>query len=391
MPKGKDGLFIRNKGIFNFRYKDENGVWRERSTGVVVRAEARQIKKNFFADLEDGNIPTPLAKLSVSKATDQWLESYRSHIIRKTQRSYKTCLAPVKKYFGDKRLGNITNADLLAYQNSRNDTGRHPTTINHEVVAFSFVLREANLWSRLKGKYKPLPTDKQHSPREPLTNEALNRLVAAGMSDTSLAVVLDLMLLAANTTTRPCEIAGLTLGAIDVSDDSPHIRVSRKSTKTNAGERQIPLNRVALFAVRRLLERAHKLGAQQPEHYLLPDNMARHTKPHDPLYDNRFDGWNPNSHQKGWAYSWRKLRQIAGLPHIEFYSLRHTSITAGGEQNVPLAVMKSLAGHMDNKMTDYYTEIRDNPKILAVKAIESANPQLLVLLGIESGTEGKIQ
>jgi integrase len=391
MPKGKDGLFIRNKGIFNFRYKDENEVWRERSTGVVIRAQARQIKKKFLADLEDGAIPTPMAKLSVSKAADQWLESYRCYIIRKTQRSYKTCLTPVKKYFGDKRLGNITNADLLAYQNSRNDTGRHATTINHEVAAFSFVLREANLWNKLKAKYKPLPTDKQHSPREALTNEQMNRLVASGMSDSHLTFVLDLMLVAAGTTCRPCEIAGLTLGAIDVSDDHPHIKISRKSTKTPKGERQIPLNRVALFAIRRLLERAHKLGASNPEHYLLPDNMARHTKPDDPLYDNRFEGWNPNSHQKGWAYSWRKLREKAGLPDVEFYQLRHTSITAGGEQNVSLAVMKSLAGHMDNKMTDYYTDIRDNLKVQAVRAIESANPQLLILLGIECDPDAKIQ
>jgi integrase len=298
-------------------------------------------------------------------------------------------LTPIKAYFDSKRLGSITSTDLLAYQTMRIDAGLHPTTVNHEVMTFSFVLKEANLWKRLK--YKPLPTDKQHSSRQPLTNEELNRLVAAGMSDPSLAVVLDLMLLAANTTTRPCEIAGLTLGAIDVSNDYPHITVSRKSTKTNAGERQIPLNRVALFAVRRLLERAHHLGASQPEHFLLPDNMARHTKPHDPLYDNRFDGWNLNSHQKGWAYAWRKLRKKAGLPHIEFYSLRHTAITAGGEQNVPLAVMKSLAGHMDTFMTDYYTGIRDNPKVQAVKAIESANPQLLVLLGIESSPDAKIQ
>ena len=56
------------------------------------------------------------------------------------------------------------------------------------------------------------------------------------------------------------------------------------------------------------------------------------TKPHDPLYDNRFDGWNPNSHQRRWAYSWRKLRTKAGLPDVEFYHLGHTSITAGGSR-----------------------------------------------------------
>jgi hypothetical protein len=46
---------------------------------------------------------------------------------------------------------------------------------------------------------------------------------------------------------------------------------------------------------------------------------------------------------------------------------------------------------MDTKMTDYYTSVRDNPKTKAVAAIEQAPPQLLALLGIENGTEGKIQ
>jgi hypothetical protein len=46
---------------------------------------------------------------------------------------------------------------------------------------------------------------------------------------------------------------------------------------------------------------------------------------------------------------------------------------------------------MDTCMTDYYTGIPDNLKVLAVKAIESANPQLLVLPGIDSGTDANIQ
>lgn len=387
--RGKDGLYTRNN-IFNFRYLD-NRKWREKSTRTAIRSEARKIKAQFLKDLEQGTVPTSFAKMPVPEAADRWLEAYRGHINKNTLRSYRTCLTPIKKHFRDQRLENITSADLLAYQTARQDAGRHNRTINHEVLTFSFVLQEANIWEKLKRKYKALPTDQQHSPREPLTNDQLNRLVATGMGDPSLAVVLDLMLVAANTTCRPIEIAGLQLGRIHVDGDFPFITIHRKTTKTNAGERQIPLNRVALLALRRLLERAQQLGAWEPEHYLLPDNMAKHTRPQDPLYARRFEGFCPNSHQKGWHASWRKLREKAGLPDVEFYQLRHTSITAGGEQNVPLAVMKSLAGHMDAKMSEYYTSIRDNPKVQAVQAIESANPQLLVLLGIESDPNAKIQ
>jgi len=86
------------------------------------------------------------------------------------------------------------------------------------------------------------------------------------------------------------------------------------------------------------MERARQLGASKPEHYLLPAELAKHTRPESPLYDRRREGgFDPNYHQRGWGGTWRKLRKKAGMPDVEFYQLRHTCITAGGEQNVPRA------------------------------------------------------
>ena len=74
---------------------------------------------------------------------------------------------------------------------------------------------------------------------------------------------------------------------------------------------------------------------------------------------------------------------------MEFYALRHTSITSGAEADVPVAVMRSLCGHMTKAMTDYYTTVRDQPKAQAVAAIEAANPELLEILGLESPQDSK--
>lgn len=390
MPRGRDGLFTR-AGVFGFRYQDPNGKWRERSTGELTRSAARRVKAQFLEGLKKGTVPTPLAKMSVSRTADHWLESYRAHISQRTVRSYRTTLNAIKKHFGDRKMESITVPDLHSYQTSRLDAGKPPTTINHELMSFSFCLKEAGLWERLVRKYKPLKANRRTT-RQPLSNIQLNRLVATAMGNPSFEVVLDLMLTAANTTCRPCEIAALQLGRIQADGDYPQIAISRATTKTNSGERLIPLNRVGLFAIRRLLVRALRLGASKPEHYLLPAELSKHTRPESPLYARRREGgFEPNFHQRGWGCTWRKLREKAGMPEVEFYQLRHTSITAGGEQNVPLAVMKALAGHMDAKMTEYYTSIRDNPKVQAVNAIEAANPELLVLLGIESGTERKVQ
>jgi site-specific recombinase XerD len=391
MPKGKDGLYTRNKKLFNFRYKDKNGAWHEKSTGKTNRAEARSVKVKFLELLQKNGLPTELAKYTVAQAVEHWLKGLEGEDLNQnTIRSYRTCLRQVTAVLGERRLDSISIADLREYRASRKKAGRANRTINHELLCFSQILREGKLWESVKEDYKPLKEKTKKSTRKPLSPAELNTLVATALTNPSWEVTLYVMLIAANTTARPIEISGLQLGRIHLGE-YPYIDISRDTTKSDAGEREIPLNRIALLAIHKLLKRAHSLGAQEPEHYLLPANMARHTKENDPLYWNRFDGWNPNSHQKGWHTSWRKLRAKAGLPKVQFYQLRHTSITAGAEQNVPLAVMKSLAGHMDIKMTEYYTNVRDTSKAKAVAAIEQANPQLLVLLGIESGTDEKIQ
>ena len=195
MARGRDGLFIRNHGIFGFRYVDADGRRHERSAGKTDRSEARSVKRQFLEDLKKGTVPTLLAKMPVSKAPDQWLEYDRGHISHRTVRSYRTTLNPIKKHFGDRKMESITVADLHGYQTARLDAGKHPTTINHELMSFNFCLKEAGLWERLVRKYKPLKVSSR-STRQPLSNHQLNHLVATAMANPSFAVVLDLMLTA---------------------------------------------------------------------------------------------------------------------------------------------------------------------------------------------------
>lgn len=384
MRRSNDGLYRRENQIFAFRYKDRDGKWRERYTGTTNRAEAKSARENFLDQLKRNQVPAELAKRAALQAVDEWLKSMGpDDLSQNTIRSYRTCLNPVTAFFGSRKLASITSADLRTYRSKRKQAGRANRTVNHELLCFSYVLKEAKLWKNLCDDYKPLPEGTKHSTRRPLTLDELNKLVRTAIGNPQWEVAFNVMLIAANTTCRPCEISGLQLGRVHLEAAYPYITISRLTTKTNAGERDIPLNRVAQLAIRRLCDRAYKLGSRNAEHYLLPADLSKHTKPSDPLYSRRQEGFDPNLHQRGWDTAWSKLRAKAGLPSVQFYQLRHTSITAGAEENVPLAVMKALAGHMDEKMTEYYTGVRDNPKAKAVTAIENANPELLSILGLE--------
>ncbi|MDT8071208.1 MAG: tyrosine-type recombinase/integrase [Terriglobia bacterium] len=405
MAKSKrDHLFKRN-GVYGFRYQDREGRWREKSTGKSDREDAKTEKENFEADLKKNRIPTDLAKRTVAQAVQGWLASV--DVSRNTLRSYRTCLNSIVRFMGEKKLKHVKVQDIRAFRRSRKAEGCANRTINHEVLCLSYIMKEANLWHRI-GEYEPLSEGgSKHSSRKPLTTEELNTLVQTAIGNKRWLVCFNVMLVAANTTCRPCEISGLQLGRIHLEGNYPHITISRATTKTDSGERDIPLNRIAQLGIRRLLDLAYKHGAEKPEHYLLPADLSKHTREYicpktcacegkgcergvkDPLYARRLEGFDPSLPQRGWDTAWCKLRKAAGLPNALFYQLRHTSITAGAEENVPLAVMKSLAGHWDESMTEYYTSVRENPKAKAVDAIERANPALLAMLGLDAKTASK--
>jgi integrase len=323
--------------------------------------------------------------MTVQQAAAKWLASRAGELSHNTIRSYRGNLNPVARFFGDRRLGSINNmSDIRLYRQSRRKKNGKlcaNRTVNHEVDALSYLLGEANLWKKLAPHYKPLPEENaSHSSRKPLTNEQFNRLVATALANPQWEHVVCAALLAVSTTCRPKEISNLRLGHIHVDGDYPHIAIVR--SKTAASTREIPLNAVAPLAIRKLLTRASQLGSHEPQHFLLPADLSKHTKPSDPLYSRRFDGWDPALPQRTWYSTWRKLCAKAGLPGTQFYQLRHTAITAGHEQNIHASVIASLSGHTTTEMSDWYTSIRNDPKRKAVEALAQSNPVLLDLLGL---------
>jgi integrase len=205
-------------------------------------------------------------------------------------------------------------------------------------------------------------------------------------------------LAASNTTNRGHELKGLRLQDVDLVD---HQIVIRKS-KTNAGERVIPLNSAATWAFARLLERANALGSIEPEHFLFPGFLYRKTKSVAP----RGTGYDPKRPQKTWRTAWRSLvketarraanaaadaaakqgaspgaaeterkKATAAIAGLRFHDLRHCAITKLAESSASDQTIMSIAGHLDRKMLEHYSHIRNAAKRKAVDAISSYDPQ----------------
>ncbi len=140
---------------------------------------------------------------------------------------------------------------------------------------------------------------------------------------------------------RGVELRNLQLRNVDVQARKINIRRSKNAS----GVRTVILTNDALKALLGVVDRAAKLNAVRPEHYLLPYRGRKGL------------GYDPARPTKGWRTAWRKLTEKAGVPGFRFHDLRHTFITNHAEMGTPLPVVMAHAGHLSRKMSELYTHI----------------------------------
>lgn len=298
----------------------------------------------------------------------EWSNHHAAHLkTSKSRSNQNSFLRQMLARLGSRRLGSITADDLASYQ-ARRILKVKASAINHELHILIGTLKSANLWKPIAEHYKRLPEDEGEIGRA-LTQEQMQRLIATASTNPRWLVAYYAQSLAANTGLRGGEIKKLQLRALDL--EKRRITVFRRSTKTNAGARTVELNQAATEAAVKLYERACLLGAREPEHYLLPEDLSRHTKIGDPLKGQT--GFDVTRHQQSWATAWNNLREAAGpeFKGLRFHDLRHSFISWMAEAGVPLPVVQSMVGHMSAAVTRKYTHISNTAARQAVEKLDS--------------------
>ena len=190
------------------------------------------------------------------------------------------------------------------------------------------------------------------------------------------------MLLALNTTMRGCELKGLRWRDIDLIERT--LTVRRTTTKTDAGERVIPLNANAVAAIVDLYRRAQASGGPKPDYYLFPA-----------CENGKID---PTRPQTTWRTAWRRMTRAIQCPAcgklqnprqtccnkeckadirgvksslvgLRFHDLRHHAITELAESQASEQTIMSIAGHVSPKMLAHYSHVRMDAKRKALEAL----------------------
>ncbi len=369
--------------------------------------EAQSREKDKIAQASAGKLAysnQQFARTSFSVAADRYLEDQEPHLALRSILTAQERLKPLKKFFGTTSLKRVTAESILKYIVRRRGMGVSNRTINMEVGWLARLLKRAKRWHVIADEIKPLP--ERRNVGRVLSREEKIRLIDVAGRKPEWQLARLAAALALNTTMRACEIRGLQWRDLNLIERT----LTVKHSKTEAGERMIPLNEDAWAAVLELRERAKLLFGSQPDPhwYVFPhgEGQGPVAKPRGrpgPTVSVKPD---PTKPMTTWRTAWRSLTREAGLQGLRFHDLRHHAITELAESSASDQIIMAIAGHVSPKMLAHYSHVRLEAKRQALNALttgvkegvtahgtsqnQSQTPQVLSLVvdvaGIEPAT-----
>jgi integrase len=387
MMRKSRGVYLRRQ-YFYFKFKNGEGQWVERATRSSSYHEALAIRASFLKELEEGRLPNDRGNWTLKQAVSEWLDARKLRVARGTYLSEATITRNLQRGLGaENKLVVLANIHAVKrYESSRLRAGVSSKTVNNEIQVLVAIFREANLFHRIASLYRPLKVPKSDVGTA-LTREEACKLIQSAQFADPFAVAPYAAVLAYATGMRSKEIKQLQLGSIHLEADKPFLYVRRSTTKSNKGARYVALDKIARWAIRKLLDRGKMLGATQIEHYLCPTMLEKHTRQADPLHGSR--GFDMNHPQSSWDKEWEQVRRKTGIEHRRFHDLRHSYITRAAEAGVPLPVTQAQVGHMSVQMVEHYTHICHAAIHTAAEQIEKHSADLLLKLGLQPYVEPK--
>ena len=341
-----------------FRQSLDTSDWRE--------AQAKE--KELIAQASAGKLAgpnQPFSKLSFTEAAERYLADRIPQLTPNSIKTERERWTPLRHFFGTAAVHRIGVDNVLAYIRQRKDRGIANATINRELDILRGVLKRAKRWHLVSDQIKPLPI-RQNVGRA-LTDGEKVKLLRLAASRPEWQTSYLAATLALNTTMRGCELKGLRWRDVNLLERTLTVRRS----KTDAGERVIPLNDEALKAIISLHGRAEALGGTAPDHYVFPACESGHL--------------DPTRAQKTWRTAWRQLTKMAGLRGLRFHDLRHHAITELAESQASDATIMAIAGHVSPKMFSHYSHVRLDAKRRALDALSPKRPNTTAAAALDRG------
>jgi len=352
-----------------FRQSLETSDWRE----------AQRKERLLMAEAKTGKLAATkddFARLPFRLAAERFLADRIPHLAARSIQTERERVKPINARMGETPVWRVTVEQVRSYIRERNAAGRSNATINRELDVIRGVLKRAKRWHHFAEEIHPMPV--RQSIGKALTYEEKVKLLKRASARPEWQTVAYAARLALNTTMRGCEIKELRWRDVDMFGHS----LAVKKSKTEAGERVIPLNADAWEVILALYRRSQALGGFEPSHFLFPACETANIDPTRPM--------------KSWRTAWRRLTraiQCAGCGLLQnpgeicskckvdtseqkspftgfrFHDLRHQAITELAESKASDQTIMAIAGHVSKKMLQHYSHVRLDAKRNALDAL----------------------
>ena len=357
-----------------------------KSLGTTDCKRASDKEKDLIAEAKQGKLAAVtqrFSKLAFSQASDVYLAEKLAYVAKRTIQTERERMKPLKGFFGLTPLNRISADSIRQNVVARKAANLCNRTINMEVAYLARILKRGKLWQLYADEIKRLP--ERHDIGRVLNPEQKEAILTMASNRPEWQIAYLAMTLALNTTMRACEIRGLRWRDVDLIERV--LTVRRNATKTDAGERIIPLNSGAWAVILESRERARLLfgSESQPGWYVFPHAEGlRNPDPTKPM--------------TGWRTAWRSLTRAINCPicgkqqktgekcrnvecgadiskvksplhGLRFHDLRHHAITELSESQASDQTIMSIAGHVSARMLAHYSHVRLEAKRNALECL----------------------
>ncbi len=344
-------------------YQRKDGRWaasislegRKRKTFYgKTRKEVQEQLKVALRDQQQGTLAMG-SKQTVEQFLEYWLEEVHKEAIRLS--SYVKYRALLDRYvfpaFGNVQLQKLTQQQVQTLYSRKSKDGLAPETVRGIHRMLHKALDDAVLWGQVPRNISDnvtLPRLVRHEIK-PLNREQAQQLLSAAHEHRMEA----LLTIALATGMRRGEILGLHWKDIDFENRSVQVRhtvdrigtfgIKESEPKTSSSRRKIMLPDFVIESLKehhtRQAEARLKAGEAWQEN--------------DLVFCNIYGGfWDPAN----LLTSFGKLLTDAGLPHMRFHDLRHSTATILFTMGVHPKVVQELLGHTNISLTmDTYSHM----------------------------------
>lgn len=313
--------------------------------------------------------PSPWEGLHYQDACREWLRVNRKQMSSRTYDDYCDYLRRLEKYFKEICATRGFDYDKLTIDEFDNHWMRdyqalrkaNYNLINHEL---SIIKQTRDDMRNSIDGYKPLrkPKDwKGPGKRFEEEEEIVIRRTCKAAADHKYWDVAALCTLTGlDSGLGPGELRNMQLGDVTIGDPGARpfptdttAHVGPRGAKKPRRKRTVVLIGDGEWAMKKLVERAHRLGCTKKEHFLLPGMNPDKT-------------YNPNKMCDSWKTALHALQAIAGVKFRK-YDTRHHAISVGLEaQTVSLTVAGQHFGHItEDLINTYYHGNVENSRIVA--------------------------